>query len=291
MKRHIVFLVRYSVLLPQLHAGWRKAREAPNLETYARTLFSESRLASKLTTLKEVVLASLSGQKAHTDCELSLLLFISEALPLSERGYVYEAVEQFEGAAGVYARVSAIESPILTPAVIKPVYRNFSHAFTSFLRASSDRIDEGDLVATVRLDDDDALGRSFSSSLASHMAACTVGYAISFPSGYEARFDEQRMGFCDVRERYSPKIALGLSYVSRLESGTAKNVMSLGNHTTIDERVPLILDARRPMWVRGRNAVNDTGDPDYLRKLPSPSSLAVIKREFPRLAFWDGPDS
>lgn len=282
-----MFVVRYSVLLPLGQAGWKVARNASDLEEYAGKLFDPARLQSKLQAFQHVALASLAGQKSPSDATLSLLVLTSDAMPCAHLRQLEEALAGFGNASGISWEIALIRSPLGAGPEDRLTFGGIGAAFRSFVFDPKRQVEDEDLVASVRLDDDDALARDYSSVLADLMTPALAGCAVSFPCGFEAWFDKDTRRFSGLRSRYFPKIALGLAFMDRASDGFVRSVMALGDHTTVDERVPLIMDARRPMYVRGRSEFNDTGLPEFLSRLPRPSSISMVKESFPFLEIAD----
>lgn len=286
LKKHIIFVVRYSVLLPLEQAGWRVARNASDLEEYANKLFDPARLQSKLQAFQHIPLASLASQES-SDATLRLLVLASDAMPDAYLRQLEEALEKFGSAGGMDWEIALIRSPLGEAPADRLTFGGIGAAFRNFVFKPKRKVGEGDLVASVRLDDDDALATDYSSSLAELMTPTLAGCAASFPCGFEAWFDKESHRFSDFRSRYFPKIALGLAFIDLVSEGAVRSVMALGDHITVDERVPLVMDARRPMYVRGRSEFNDTGLPEFLKRLPRPSSISKIKDSFPFLKIAD----
>lgn len=286
-KKHIVFMVRYSVLVSAANAPWRIARESESLQEYADRLFEPGRLAMKLSSLEKVTLASLGSQSEVPGTKVWLLMLTSDALPADHFQKLESVISDFERSTSIGVMVTPIRSALELPDIQRSPYGGITQAFRGFMREEAKNFGEGELVCTVRLDDDDALCADFVKLASGLMTPNVAGFALSFPCGYEALFEHESGKFSNIRARYYPKIALGLSYVDKVGNGITNHVMTLGNHTSVDERVPVILDSRRPVYIRCRSGANDTGTPDFLNGLPLAPSLELLRGDFPFIRIQD----
>lgn len=134
------------------------------------------------------------------------------------------------------------------------------------MRRAVSSLDRGTIVATVRLDDDDALSSDYVDLLAPYLSEQYRNMAISFPAGYYAYIDGDGTVSLVAPEK-RPKIAIGLAFVQKVGIKQPISIYELGNHQHIDDRYPVILDARKPTFIRVAHRASDTySQPGVLEK-------------------------
>lgn len=140
--------------------------------------------------------------------------------------------------------------------VIEKVPRDVS--ISSIASSVADRLTDGEACyATFRIDDDDALSKSFLKSLNLYVRNEFVGYAITFPCGVQAFFSAEKNRFVKASKVWRPKLALGLSLISSVEC-KRRTVFDLGRHTSVDRRHPMIVVPDGPMYIRTIHEGNDS---------------------------------
>jgi hypothetical protein len=91
-----------------------------------------------------------------------------------------------------------------------------------------------------------------------------AGFAVSFGGGFDLVFDSDARQFIGIFHRYSPKIALGLAQIGLYDRrdpsrSVVGDVFAAGSHTSIDTRIPIIVDSRNPSFLRTSYPEQDTG--------------------------------
>lgn len=235
--RSIFVIVRYSLLRTRLHRFAREAG-ARDQEAYRSLLFDPARLERRLNLFRSITLPSLIGlgrrAREIEDVELHVPLLISPELPEAHRRQV-EALAEPHDFLHVVEAVRSIDTA------------------SDFIRA---RCRSG-MMASVRLDDDDALLPDYIDRLAPYVDPRFDGYGISFPTGYIGFVDEAGTftSFSSIR---SPNIALGLAYVCDAARSEVVNIYDFGPHTVLDETIPVILDSRARLYLRTAHLDSDT---------------------------------
>lgn len=249
MKKHIFIMIRYSVLTKSQNS-WDIGREV-DFEVYKEKLFSPGRLELHENLFENVTFPSLCEMDERS---VTALIFISDELPAVNKERLLRVVDKKSNLKVV--EVSRSE---------RVVGKMNSELFKELSAFGSDVC-----YATVRLDDDDALADNFENELWNYVSPEFSGHAVTFSQGYNAFYDiDGYTGFQFVKY---PLIALGLSYIDVFRSGDkeVKSVYSLGKHTTIDERYPVILKSKLPMYVRTIHKASDI----YHRKFKGKNGLA-----------------
>ncbi|UYV18036.1 putative rhamnosyl transferase [Halomonas qaidamensis] len=237
MKRHVFVLVRYSVLTH--HRGaWVIGRDN-DFDEYKKKLFEDERLKLHTKLFKTVTLPSLlKMEKKNT----TVLLFTSSEMPAKYLNEIKEIELKFENFKVIEVDVS----------------QSLTKVMQDKLLGELGKLGEEVCYASVRLDDDDALADEFYVSLFKYVDPSFVGHSISFSKGYAGLYENgSYKGF--YVQNY-PKLALGLSHIHHYRKGEEKEVSSiysLGGHTRIDEKAPIIIDSRKSMYIRTIHEASD----------------------------------
>lgn len=247
---HCIVIVRYSVFTRQRPSAWLIGKGKP-IDQYQQDLFANERLDSHQRLFFEVTVPSLLDRSPapHRDW-LRLIVVTSSELPRAYYDNLCAYLAPYDWAQVVTRTPD--ESPDLSrevPAVLEEL-------------AGAQR---GPLVhATVRLDDDDALGRHYFADLSRYVQPQLSGYCVSFPLGYVAILDSAQEACQEYLEVYVAKNAQGLAHINTYDPITKsftsnnKSVYELGNHMKIDQHTPVILDARHPAYLRTVHEGADT---------------------------------
>lgn len=241
----IVILMRYSILQEPENGGtaWVLGR-GTTLDEIRAKLFAPVRLKQRLLALNNVVLPSLAKQSVRLNPRRHRLVVItSDELPSDHMVALRAALAPYP-----WARIKTC------PVDRRPGYPGIVDAFLRETRASRG------MVATVRLDDDDALGRRYIEKLLTHVTPENDGHAVTFPLGYLGLYDAETGTFSRFSKIATPFYALGLAMVEgwdgRLFSG--RTVYGLGNHTRVGSTTPHIIDDKIRAYVRTVYPEQDT---------------------------------
>ena len=269
---HCLVLVRYSILALNHSIGWKLADTSP--ERYRKQLFDPARMAFHEYCFEHIVLASLAAQNRLLDKRwFTLCVMTSTELPAVNMRFLERMQEDRP-----WLKVIALppESPELSGAV----------------RAAISESVDAPLYCTIRLDDDDALASNYFARLSRFLDPALDGTVISFANGFMG-LCAGMSGFKSFRELNQPKIALGLASVhstAGFRSGKTKRVsiFETGRHTTIDQRLPVIVDSRSRAFIRTVHPYSDN-----YRKVrrrwwfKAGVEAEVVKRYFPWLELAD----
>lgn len=231
-------MIRYSVLT-ESKDSWVIGRNA-DTDKYKEKLFSKERLDLHENLFFNVTLPSL---RKMDQTKTTVLVFTSEELP---DPYITNLQQEVKGDENIK--------------IVKlPRKGRIIGQMNQFLKKELDTFGSDLIYATVRLDDDDALSKDFCSSISKYLNEDFVGYAVSFPTGVAGIYEADN--YKSFYKIYQPKIALGLSFINSYKKSRKKmdyvSVYSLGNHTKVDEKHPLILDSAKVMYVRTVHGQSD----------------------------------
>lgn len=252
-------IVRYS-LLSDSGRGYGLVKRV-GLEGYREALFAPDRLRQRAWLFENVALYSLLRQRPALDPHRHRLLVVTSAdLPPEARARLDEMLAPHR-----WAEVLALESSA-------DIHKALRARIAEVLEARFGVAREVPF-ATLRLDDDDALGSRFFDQIEPYRHLAFRDHVISFGRGFAARLDEQDR-FAEFRELVFPSIALGLTHVgaynvrkSRFTSEWA-TIFELKGHMKIHRRTPVILECRTPSWVRTLHTEQDSRSafhPMYLK--------------------------
>lgn len=269
MKKKIIVIVRYSLLLEKGNTAWKIGRDV-TFEQYRENLFAADRLAQHQRLFNDVTLRSILDQEAISDdVEIELLIATSSELPAINMAYLDEL-----SAAHSFIHILKVDTDGSLGGALKP--------YLSFC--------DDTLCLTMRLDDDDALAKDFFKRCEQYLDPAFTGYVVTFASGYQGWLNEDTQTYANVEKLYYPKIALGLGFINRYSVAKGglvhpvQNIYAAGNHTKLDEKYPMIVDARKPAFFRSLHKLSDTQGKVSKRKVIADAGGAVIFNEcFPHL--------
>lgn len=238
MRKHNFVTILYSVLTKK--KVWKISKQ-DSFEEYRDSLFHPERLQRREEIFEKITLPSLSAFCENT----TVLVFTSSEFPADFKDRLNKLVKPYDN-------IKIIDVDIDD---------NVFSKVGATVRAELEGMGEDVLYSTIRLDDDDALSKNFMISLEKYLESKFVGFCISFSSGLGLMLDEGRV--ISAHKKKSPKIALGLVWINKFnfreKSFERKpiSVYGLGNHVSVEERVPTLIDPREISWAR---SIHDTSD-------------------------------
>jgi len=244
MQNPVIFLIRYSIL-QQDEVGWF-IRRRNSFEDYRRALFADERLEQRLGALTKVMLPSLVAQTISLDpSRFRVVIFTSDELPAHHMAALVDAVAGFP-----WIRIETVNSKDRA---------DYEGATRTFLTSIGHR----GAFATVRMDDDDALARTYLERLYPRIDEAAVGKAITFSRGYAAKMDAATCTFSAFYWTVSRFTALGLAAIGSFDGETISptdrpTIYSYGNHARIGRHYPYIEDASFPAFLRTVYPEQDT---------------------------------
>lgn len=264
----VIVLIRYSVFL-RTHASrvWLVSQEGTP-DDYRNKLFDDARLQFRLATLTRVVLPSLDGQSVGLHpSRHRVIIFTSTELPENHLAALRSAVA---------------DTPWVSVELVPPDCERIDFAGPAG-RAIAQMGHRG-LYATVRLDDDDALARTFVKNLGRHVGPENVGKIISFPKGYMGKLnDGAPLRFDGFFERSTGFNATGMAFIASTEDEPS-TVFDIGAHDRAGS-VPHFRDTGIRAWLRSWHPGMDSGgtyrNSSWLRR---PATEARVRKDFTTLA-------
>lgn len=243
MKKHAVFTIRYSLYMPQSSSMWKIGRKVDRKD-YQSKLFAAERLEKRRWLFQNITFPSLLNSITNAPgIETEVHILTSSLLPPSERDFLADV-----------ARGNSMFKVI----TYEPQDANLKSDVSDYALSLAD----GSMLASLRLDDDDALSIDFLTKLSDYMAPQFGGFVISLCKGYAALLDAS--GKIVSMKEYNWRLgSAGLALVNQKTQDTPDfSIYSMGDHTKIDEKRPAILDGRSPSLIRCFHDFNDSS-PDF----------------------------
>lgn len=291
MSRKIIFIfTRYSIFIPNA-AGFELSQGTFDPAAYRQKLFNPGRLSLRRTTFQAVAARSIA-EFNPCDAEIHFVVLTSDLLPESEAQALQQIMNDIHTSRGFTTSVQFVKSEQPDP-IHHTDHASYPAAIDDYIQETV-RHDDNVTFATVRLDDDDALGKDFALTLTKHLKPDLAGYGVTFPYGLQGRFDPGTATFSDVRRFYRPMVAIGLGMINHwsAESGYADKriqVYRLGFHTRLIDKCSLIVDASCLGYLKSITTDNDSGAHAYHEHLPLAEQDEVSESNFGCLTGLSAP--
>lgn len=247
MKKHIFIMIRYSVLSSD-NSAWVIGREH-DFEGYKASLFSKERMELHEELFFNVTLPSLQAMNRDNT---TILIFTSEDLP----------------AINMEKLASLQKNSVNVKVIPLPMEGKLIHKMDSCLLDELKGFNDSVCYATVRVDDDDALSNTFEKELTKYVQPAFSGHVVSFSRGYDGVY--QNGNYIAFTKRDRAKSAVGLSFVQTYKPDREPkkaSIYSLGSHTKVDAKNPIIINPLRPMYIRTVHAASDIYYRKFSKKL------------------------
>jgi hypothetical protein len=256
-RRPVILLMRYSVLQRRVGGeGWAVRRKS-GFENYRAELFDDERLTQRLVALTRIVLPSLAAQTVHLNPRyFRVMVFTSDELPERHLSDLRAALSKYPWA--TVELVSANEKP------------DYDRAILDFLKWA--KVSPG-VIASARLDDDDALCRTYLQRMYRLVTPSNAGKVITFSYGFLGRFDHAKKRFTKFFRVLTPFTAIGLALVSRYDGNALLdgNIFARRGSHLLLRKQPHIEDMSFPAFVRSHYETQDTSG-KVTHVLPQPGN-------------------
>ena len=278
----VFIIIRFSILMKE-QKGTVTAYSAASKDEYKSALFEKKRLSEKLATFKNITLASLINTERQ-DKGVHLIILTSDVLPLEAHQKLTESLESLNST-NITHSVCYIESGVNPKLHKGKIFNSHHEAISAVMKEMLQGISHTSKVASVRLDDDDGVSKSFFKRVSEYMDFSERPFVLSFSYGYQGLYNYKEQTVRELKHFYSPKLALGLVYISKIsdaikDDGRVTSIYSLGRHTRLDEKIPVLSLADKPMWFRTIAEHNDSGDKPMLKNMFSVSKSKFKSNDF-----------
>lgn len=147
-------------------------------------------------------------------------------------------------------------------------------------RGYANNLTQKDTVASIRLDDDDAVSKDYLLRLSEWMNLNKKEFVVSMPLGYGVLLNEEAEPI-KARKLNKKLIAAGLAYVYTPKKNTYGNIYKLGNHAKIDKKIFCVTDDSDYFYIRSYHPHNDSGDSFKITD-PNHPDLCALDQVFKR---------
>ena len=246
-RTRIVGIVRFSVLSTR-PSPFHAYRER-TFEEITAAIRDEARLVERFRLFEAICLPALDGQD---DPDFQLLVVAPRLLPPRWKSRL-----AFLASERPYVRLHyADETDFLIADCSKIVF---------------DMLETRGLFFTFRLDDDDALARTFVSRARSYLVPPLAGHGLSFCKGY---FFQIRDEAYRISQQIRPNIGAGLGFIS--SGRTPQTIFDISElHPGLPKRVPVITDATRDSFLVTAHGSNDSGKARPVDEAPMSTEQAA----------------
>ena len=261
INRKIFVLMRYSILSIDAARSWKIGQKG--MEEYRDTLFDEKRLDLHENLFINLAFKSLKQALDKASVEVSFIMFISSELPQKYKNRLYEMSSDYNFFS--IKELSPTDKTI--PTINDEVCKNLMGI-------------SGDVVyATVRLDDDDAIHPNFFSNLEEYIAPLYAGKGVSFSNGVSGIYNGDK--FVSFHKMNAINNAQGQAAIAlKNANGSVSGPMSVYSgkvaHSRMHWEMPVIVDGRKPMYIRTVHNQGDFYSNEYEKKM---SSAEVVEKE------------
>lgn len=245
IESQVFIIIRFSMLLKHKNS-WKAGTNSETWFQYKENILSGKRLNFRMKLFKEITLPSLVGQNIElSKNNVKVIIATSEDLPKEYMDELKILTEQHEW-------IEVLKT--------SENFAGFKKYLLYRLKEKKQPVD----IATIRLDDDDALSKDFVSRVLEYQKKCINGYALTFANGYAAVYSTDLEKILNFKDYFYSKFSAGLTYYDRYDPDKKDfehkygTVYSLGNHVTVDKKAPLIVDPRGKGFIRTIHEEADT---------------------------------
>lgn len=259
-KKHVIIGIRYS-MLSSTSKGWILCVEN-EFKEYQEKLFEPARLKNREEIFERITLPSLTNifDNKPEDVEFVVHILTSIGLPEENKKFLNQIEEKYS-----FIKVS----------YYTPEEANTRSYFTNYIK---NNVEEKDVYASVRLDDDDALSLDWFNKILDYMNPAFNGFVVSLCSGLAVSITSHDYKIDKISAYKYRFIALGMTYIGVKTKAASISVYGCGNHTKTDDKYPTLVLAKGTYILRTFNNYNDSGSAfpstKYLDKSESQESLA-----------------
>lgn len=223
-----------------------------------RDIFEEKYLAYRYRIFKEITLKSLAAQK---DKNFNVVVLHSADLPQKYKDHFAVLEYKYPFLHNMYLEKGESLGQLLRRA--EQMYLDFDRK----------------MVATFRVDNDDALPKAFTRVLRHNLKPRFAGYAVSLPNiTLVQRSDEARYL---TYEWFYASNSIGLAYLST--TADFQNIMDLGHHGKVGVRLPLLClpEGGGLQTINGENVANHFPKPELVEEVSETELTERLSVRFP----------
>lgn len=235
-----MFSIRYSLFSTKFMQSWRSARGLSEKD-YMDFLYNKDRMDFRQNTISKITIPSIDGSinllKNKEDLEVTVFILTSKKMPQHNQDFLEQLEQKYS-----FLKIAYLEE---NDDLAKPE----NDYISKFVQPD-------DIVASIRLDDDDAVSNNFISKIYKLMDLNIDAFAVSLCDGYGVELNPdlsiKRLG--DYNSKF---IAAGLAYIYKFPKSKI-SVYHLGTHTNIDYKIPVLVDSSFKSFIRTFHHFNDS---------------------------------
>lgn len=259
--KHIIIAIRYSLFLEKGALWWQISKEKDQ-EEYKNMLFDEKRLSSRQQGFLNITLPTLQhiNKNKPKNINFKVVILTSEDLPKANKLFL----------SNIKKSNSFIDINYLKP---KDILNDY---FKYYL---DNEIKDGQIYASVRLDDDDGLSVTWLNQMLSYLKPEYSNKLICLSNGVAALLDENAN-----LEKTSPFQWLfgsaGLTYIGK-KGKDKSEIYACGNHQIPYQRYETIVYSKGIYFIRAYNGFNDS-NVDFPNKncYTDKEQIDILSKEF-----------
>lgn len=219
-------------------SSWVVSRDN-QLDEYRKILFDSNRLTARENVFKKITLPSLQKihEKKASDINFVVNILTSTELPKENLDFL---------------KSLSNENSFINVIVQDPQTASVTKDLSDYLN----NVKDGEMYASVRLDDDDALSSKWLEELISYMKPEFNEFIVALSNGYAAEVDDS--GQIKKLAKYKWRFgSVGLAYL-KIKSESNKSIFNFGNHLHVDEKARTISYGGEDYFLRTFNKYNDS---------------------------------
>jgi len=219
--------------------AWKMSRESSH-NKYKKDLFNSDRLLLRESMFSKITVPSIDAaiKNGPQDVNTEVHVMTSKELPKRHKDFLERLSSQYNFLKIFYEDSSNIN------------FSKHEEAYVSHLKSN-------DRVASIRIDDDDAISLDFLNRLSYWMDLKISNFVLSMCFGYGVEFDNN-LNITKIGEYRSRLIAAALAYIYTVKDKKYSSVYALGTHVELDQKLPTILDQSSPAFIRSFHKYNDS---------------------------------
>lgn len=237
--KHAIFTVRYSLLDQNRMTAWKMSRDS-SLNKYKKELFDNKRLSLRQEMFARITIPSIQAAINSGPKRIKTEVHVITSQELPEPNKLF------------------LEKLSLKYNFLKIFYEDRNDvSLTKYETEYVANLDKNDRIASIRIDDDDAISVDYLSRLSIWMDLDISNFILSMCFGYGAEFNEN-LQITKIDEYRSRLIAAALAYIYTVKDQRYENIYQIGAHINLDQRLPTILDQSSPAFIRSFHKYNDS---------------------------------
>lgn len=260
-QKHIIIGIRYSLLVNN-PIMWSIGADI-DFDSYKDKVLSPKRLATREAIFQSICLPSLVNinKNIPQNVNFKVVIMASALLPVINKSFL-EKIETEHS-------------------FIEIVYRSPDEADVLEILSQSieSTVKEGEMYASVRLDDDDALSLDWLNQTLGYIKPHFSNMVISLVGGFAALVDEngKMKSLANYKWRFA---SAGQSYICMKDKNMSKSVYHCGKHSFPEDNHQTIIYAKGKCVLRTFNDFNDSKVDFPNKKIIEPKNWKIALKDY-----------